>query len=188
MIKRALDAGAHGIVVPLVQTAEDAKNIVKYSKFPPQGNRGLGSALSMEKFIAGKTGEVQELSMADYYRDANANLLTCLQIETASALEQVKEIAAVPGVDVLLIGPNDLGNSIGYPLILNGGKHAPELDQAIEAIHKATQEAGKWTGIYMGSGETAKKYADMGFNMINSANDQAVLKKYFAEHAAIARS
>ena len=187
MIKRALDAGAHGIIVPLLQTAEDAKNIVKYSKFPPQGNRGLGSALSMEKFISGKTGEVSEVPMSDYYSDANSSTLVIVQIETASALAQVNEIARTPGVDALLIGPNDLGNSIGHPLILNGGKHAPELDQAIADIHKATQDAGKWSAIYMPSGESAKKYADMGFNMINSANDMAVLKKYFAEHVKTAR-
>lgn len=62
MIKRALDAGAHGIVVPLLETVEDAERIVKYSKFPPKGNRGLGGALAMEKFISGKTGEVSPLA------------------------------------------------------------------------------------------------------------------------------
>ena len=63
MIKRALDAGAHGIIVPLLTSAEDAKNIAKYSKFPPTGTRGLGSGLSMEKFISGRTGDVEEVSM-----------------------------------------------------------------------------------------------------------------------------
>jgi len=187
MIKRALDAGAHGIIVPLLQTAEDAANIVKYSKFPPEGNRGLGSALSMEKFVAGKTGEVKEVSMADYYRDSNSNTLVIVQIETASALKEVNEIARTPGVDVLLVGPNDLGNSIGHPLILNGGKHAPELEEAIETINKAAHDAGKYSAIYMGSGEAAKKYADNGFNMINAANDQGILKQYFTQHVKTAR-
>lgn len=117
MIKRALDAGAHGIIVPLLNSAEDAKNIVKYSKFPPTGNRGLGSGLSMEKFISGKTGDVKEVSMADYYQDSNSSIVVAVQIETAGALKEVNEIAAVEGVDVLLIGPNDLGNSIGMDLI-----------------------------------------------------------------------
>ena len=187
MIKRALDTGAHGILVPLLQTAEDAKNVVKYSKFPPEGNRGLGSALSMEKFITGKTGEVTEVSMADYYRDSNKATLVMVQIETATALEQVDEIAAVPGIDVLFIGPNDLGNQIGYPLVLNGGKHAPQLDEAIAKINKAAHAAGKWSGIYMGSGEAAKKYADEGFNMINTSNDILLLKQYAAQHAKIAQ-
>ena len=186
MIKRALDAGAHGIIVPLLQTAEDAKSIAKFSKFPPQGNRGLGSGLSMEKFITGATGEVKEVSMGDYFRDANSSTVVVVQIETASALEQVDKIAAVEGIDVLFIGPTDLGNMIGHPSVLNGGKHAPELDEAIAKINKAAHDAGKYSGVYMGSGEQAKEYADKGFNMINAANDQAVLKKYFAEHVKIA--
>ena len=186
MIKRALDAGAHGIIVPLLNTVEDAKNVVKYSKFPPLGNRGLGSALSMEKFISGKTGEVKEVAMGDYFRDANSSTVVIVQIETASALAQVKDIAAVDGIDVLFIGPTDLGNSIGHPSVLTGGKHDPELDEAISTILKAAQGAGKCSGIYMGSGELAKKYTDMGFNMANAANDMAVLKKYFGEHLATA--
>ncbi|KAK3051599.1 hypothetical protein LTR09_007254 [Extremus antarcticus] len=186
MIKRALDAGAHGIIVPLLTSAEDAKNIVKYSKFPPTGSRGLGSGLSMEKFISGKTGDVTEVPMGDYFRDANSSTVICVQIETAGALKEVNEIAAVEGVDVLLIGPTDLGNNIGHPAVLNGGKHAPELDEAIAKINKAAHDAGKKSAIYMGSGEQAKHYADNGFDMINTANDIAVLKKYFAEHVATA--
>lgn len=187
MIKRALDAGAHGIIVPLIQSVEDAKNIATYSKFPPTGNRGLGSALSMEKFVSGKTGEVKEVSMADYFRDANAHTVVVVQIETKSALEQVEAIAAVDGIDVLFIGPTDLGNMIGHPSVLNGGKHAPELDQAIERINKAAHAAGKWSGVYMGTGEQARSYAGMGFNMVNAANDQAVLRRYFGEQLVIAQ-
>lgn len=186
MIKRALDAGAHGIIVPLLQTAEEARNIVKFSRFPPQGNRGLGSALSMEKWISGKTGEVKEVPWADYYEHSNSSIVIIVQIETKSALEQVKEIAGVDGIDVLFIGPNDLGNSIGHPMVLNGGKTAPELDQAIATIHKAAQDAGKFSGMYTGTGEQAKKYADEGFNMINTANDIAIVKQYFAQHISIA--
>ena len=97
IIKRALDAGAHGIIVPLIETAEDAKNIAKYSKFPPTGNRGLGSPLSMEKFS-------HEITQMQYFQEANEGTLVILQIETQSALDQAAEIAAVPGVDVLFIG------------------------------------------------------------------------------------
>ena len=187
MIKRALDAGAHGIIVPLLTSAEDARNVARFSNFPPQGNRGLGSALSMEKFVSGRTGEVKEVSMADYYRDANASTVVCVQIETASALAQVDDIAKVDGIDVLFIGPTDLGNSIGHPSILNGGKHAPELDDAIAKINKAAKDAGKWSGIWQGSGEAAKHYAGQGFNMVNAANDMAVLKQHFAGNIATAR-
>lgn len=186
MIKRALDAGAHGIIVPLLNTVQDAKDVVKYSKFPPTGNRGLGSGLSMEKFISGKTGEVEEVSMGDYFKYANSSTLVIVQIETAGALEQVNEIAAVEGVDVLLIGPTDLGNNIGHPAVLSGGKHSKELDDAIAKINKAAHDAGKKSAIYFGTGEQAKQYADMGFDMVNAANDIAILKTYVGQHMAIA--
>ena len=185
MIKRALDAGAHGIIIPLLQTAEDAKNVVKFSKFPPLGNRGLGSPFSTEKFVTGKTGEVNEISLSQYFQEANDSLVVIVQIETASALAQIKEIAAVPGIDVCFIGPVDLGNSIGHPP-KDVGIYAPELEQAIEKIHKETQAAGKWSAIYTGSGEQAKSFAEKGFNMINTMNDVAAIRKTFGEAAAAA--
>lgn len=186
MIKRALDAGAHGIIVPLLETVEDAQRIAKYSKFPPKGNRGLGGALAMEKFVSGKTGEVGEVSMADYYRDANDATLVCVQIETKSALEQVDAIAAVEGIDVLLVGPNDLGNQLGHPMVLNGGKISPALEEAIQKVNKAAHDAGKKSAIYMGSGEAAKEYADSGFDMVNAINDIVTLKTAAADAIAVA--
>lgn len=186
MIKRALDAGAHGIIVPLLETVEDAQRIAKFSKFPPKGNRGLGGALAMEKFVSGKTGEVGEISMADYYRDANDATLVCVQIETKSALSQVDAIAAVEGIDVLLVGPNDLGNQLGHPMILNGGKISPELEEAIQKVNKAAHDAGKKSAIYMGSGEMAKQYADTGFDMVNAINDIMLMKMGAASAIATA--
>ncbi|KAK4539281.1 hypothetical protein LTR36_000835 [Oleoguttula mirabilis] len=179
MIKRALDAGAHGVMVPLVRTAEDARNIAQSTKFPPAGTRGLGSPFSMEKFGP-------HVTQTQYYREANAATVVILQIETAAALEHVRDIAAVPGVDVLLVGPYDLGNSIGHP-ILNGPDMDPELHDAIATIHAAAQEAGKFTAIYCGSGEQARGYADQGFNMVNVMNDVVALQKAFGEAAEAAK-
>ncbi|KAK5123241.1 hypothetical protein LTR85_003440 [Meristemomyces frigidus] len=178
MIKRALDAGAHGIMVPLIRTVEDAKNVASYAKFPPQGTRGLGSPFSMEKFSP-------EVTQMQYFQEANEATVVILQIETASALEHVRNIAAVPGVDVLLIGPYDLGNSIGHP-ILKADMDA-ELHEAIAKIHAAAQEAGKYTAIYCGSGEQARGYADQGFNMVNVMNDVVALKKAFGDAAETAK-
>ena len=188
MIKRALDAGAHGIIVPLINSVEDAKNVVKYSKFPPTGNRGLGSPLSMEKFVVGRTGDVQELSMPDYYRDANSSLVVIVQIETKGALDSVAEIAAVDGVDVLFVGPSDLGNSIGHPMVLNNMKHEPELDEACEKVNKAAHDAGKASGMYTGSGDAGKDWNQKGYNMISVATDVAMIKQYTAAHIATAEA
>ncbi|KAK4560415.1 hypothetical protein LTR86_005611 [Recurvomyces mirabilis] len=178
MIKRALDAGAHGIMVPLVRTVQDAKNIVSYSKFPPTGTRGLGSPLSMEKFD-------HKMGIMEYYQQANDATLVVIQIETAEALASVSEIAAVPGVDILLIGPTDLGNNIGHPIL--GADYAPELKTAIKTINDAAHAAGKWSAIYCGSGEQAREYADLGFNMANTGNDVSMLKKAFGDAIETAR-
>lgn len=185
MIKRALDAGAHGIIIPLLQTVEDAKNVVKFSKFPPQGNRGLGSPFAMEKF-AEQTPNPKDISLQQYYKEANSSIVVIVQIETATALEQINEIAAVPGIDVCFIGPVDLGNSIGHPAE-SLGEYPPKLEEAIDTIHKATQAAGKYIAIYTGSGGSAKLYADRGYNMVNTMNDVAAIKATFGRAVETAR-
>lgn len=96
MVKRALDCGAHGILVPLLYSVDDAKKLVESAKFPPRGRRGFGSPLSMGAFdVKG------DLSGLQYMQNANDNLLTCVQIETREALAAVEEIAKVDGIDVL---------------------------------------------------------------------------------------
>ncbi|KAM0270626.1 hypothetical protein ACHAQH_009369 [Verticillium albo-atrum] len=103
LIKRALDAGAHGIVVPMINTADDARAVVQSAKLPPQGLRGQGSAFP---------GYALGVDNETYMETANETLITCLQIESKLGVENVDAIAAVPGVDVLFIGPNDLALSV----------------------------------------------------------------------------
>ncbi|THX87790.1 2,4-dihydroxyhept-2-ene-1,7-dioic acid aldolase [Aureobasidium pullulans] len=172
MIKRALDAGAHGIVIPQLNTAEEASAVVKAAKFPPQGIRGFGSPFAMERFVL-KSGSGEPVSAAEYLQQANDALVTIIQIETQQALDNVDAIAAVPGVDVLFVGPYDLGNSIGYP-ILSEGMH-DELKAAIEKIHAAAKKAGKHSGIYCTDGDQARHYADRGFTMISCMTDSLAL-------------
>lgn len=152
--------------MPLLYTADEARKLVRASKFPPHGVRGFGSPFAQERFHP-------SLGAGDYLQQANDAILTMVQIETREALENVDEIAAVPGIDVLFIGPFDLGNNIGRPII-DGEMHA-DLHAAIAKILKATVAAGKKAGIYCTSGEQAKGYADQGFHMINVATDMAVL-------------
>ncbi|KIW95128.1 uncharacterized protein Z519_03712 [Cladophialophora bantiana CBS 173.52] len=179
MVKRALDAGAHGIIVPLLYSVEDAKKLVQTAKFPPYGKRGFGSPFSMGAFdVKG------ELSGFDYMNNANENLLTIVQIETKEALDCVEEIAKVDGIDVLFIGPWDLGNNIGYPV---KGDFSPELKEAIVRILKAAQSAGKKSGIYCPSGEVARQYADMGFQMISVVNDMTAIPVFMAESLSKAK-
>ncbi|KAI0022434.1 Phosphoenolpyruvate/pyruvate domain-containing protein [Xylariomycetidae sp. FL0641] len=179
MVKRALDAGAHGILIPLLRSVEEAKRIVAAAKFPPQGQRGLGSPFAMERFTPVP-------SMTEYLQHANGSLLTMVQIETQEALDAVDEIAAVPGIDVLFVGPFDLGNNIGHPIL--DGVMQPELHKAIDRILEATNKAGKKCGFFATSGEQAKEYADKGFHMISAALDTTLLQASLQKSLSAARA
>jgi 4-hydroxy-2-oxoheptanedioate aldolase len=125
------------------------------------------------------------LTTTDYLQQANEALVTIVQIETKEALQNVDEIASIDGIDVLLVGPFDLGNNIGHP-ILDGTMHA-ELHGAIDKINEAAQKYGKRTGIYCTSGEQGKFYADKGFNMISVAADMIAIPAYFTQTLAKAK-
>lgn len=155
--------------MPLICTVDDVERLVTSTKFPPRGNRGFGSPFPMEKFH-------HSITTPDYLLQANDALITIVQIETKSALDAVDEIAAVDGVDVLLIGPFDLGNNIGHP-ILDGTMHA-NLVQAIDSIKAAADKHGKRTGIYCTSGEQSRQFSEKGFNMISIAADMLALPAY----------
>ncbi|KAI9041928.1 uncharacterized protein KD926_006265 [Aspergillus affinis] len=119
------------------------------AKFPPVGWRWFGSPFAMSS-TGGVTG-------VEYLQQANDALLTIVQIETKEALENVEEIAKVPGIDVLFIGPWDLGNNIGRPVL---GTFHNDLSAAIERIRKAAVDNGKRAGIYCVGGEAAKNLSD----------------------------
>ncbi|KAH8881259.1 Phosphoenolpyruvate/pyruvate domain-containing protein [Thozetella sp. PMI_491] len=176
MVKRALDSGAHGVLVPLIRTVQEVKDLVASAKFPPHGRRGFGSPFAMQNFNPMP-------SMSEYLQQANDSLLVMVQIETQEALDAVDEIA--PLVDVLFIGPFDLGNNIGHPII--DGKMDPELHDAIARVLDATNKAGKKCGIYCTSGEQARHYADMGFHMITVATDVTALQAVVVDALATAR-
>ncbi|KAK6957933.1 hypothetical protein Daesc_000723 [Daldinia eschscholtzii] len=179
MIKRKLSIEPRNLIlVPLLRSAEEAKRIVGAAKFPPQGQRGLGSPFSMERFNPIPT-------MTEYLQQANESLLTMVQIETQEALDAVEEIAAVPGIDVLFVGPFDLGNNIGYPIL--DGVIKPELEQAIDRILAATNNAGKKCAFFATSGEQAKQYADKGFHMISIALDATLLQASLGVSLSAAR-
>ena len=162
----ALDSGAHALLVPLLYSVEDAKKLVLSAKFPPQGVRGFGSPFPHERFDP-------EMRATEYLQQANDSILTIVQIETKEALENVEEIAAVPGIDVLFVGPFDLGNNIGHP-ILDGIMH-DNLKAAIAKILKAANAAGKKAGIFCANADQGKIFAEHGFHMISCATDIYVL-------------
>ncbi|KAF4122648.1 4-hydroxy-2-oxoheptanedioate aldolase [Geosmithia morbida] len=177
MVKRALDSGAHGIIVPLLRTVEDAKQIVQAAKFPPIGRRGFGSPIAMERFDPVPT-------FTQYLRGANDSILTIVQIETQEALSSVDDIAAVEGIDVLFIGPFDLGNNIGHPII--DGVIPQQVSDALVKVQHACRKAGKKSGIYATGPEQARQFAEKGFEFISVATDYTTLEFTLKESFSVA--
>ncbi|PKS09638.1 hypothetical protein jhhlp_004257 [Lomentospora prolificans] len=162
MIKRALDAGAHGILTPMCHTAEDAARIVKYSKYPPAGSRGYGPAFAVHSFPSLAPGP-------DYETNADKELLVLVQIESQSGVDNVEKIATVDGLDVLLIGPFDLAKQMN---VVWGG---PEHEAAIQRVLKAAKASGKKAAIFCPDGEQARMRAEQGFDMVSVTTDTSVI-------------
>ncbi len=133
LIKRVLDAGAQSLIVPYVQTAEEARAAVAAVRYAPQGMRG----------VAGITRATRYGLIDDYHRRANAEICLIVQCETAATLARIEEIAAVEGVDGIFIGPADLAATMGHP----GDAGHPEVVAAIEDAIRRIRKAGKPAGI-----------------------------------------
>ncbi|KAK7034601.1 hypothetical protein VNI00_012232 [Paramarasmius palmivorus] len=131
-IKYALDAGAKGVLIPMVSTAEKARSIVEDSRYPPVGRRGYGGA-----YTHGNWG----VSRPEYFQAANENILVLVQIETVEGVRNMKEIAEVDGIDGLFVGPSDLSITLGYPP--PAPDPHPEVEKVIEEILKVAHGAKK---------------------------------------------
>ena len=178
-ILKMLDAGAAGLVVPQLETVEQARKLVSYAKFPPLGNRGYCPT----RDGGWGSGSCYERGMDSYMAEANASTLLIPQCETAGCLEHIEEIAAVEGVDGIFIGPFDLSIALGIP----GQFGDPLLTEGIERVRRACAAAGKLCIMYAGSGEAAKRYFDQGFPSVAAGLDIEVLKLAVRGIASAAR-
>ncbi|KAG2127119.1 Pyruvate/Phosphoenolpyruvate kinase-like domain-containing protein [Suillus clintonianus] len=174
-IKYALDAGARGVLVPKVSTAEQARAIVADSRFPPEGRRGFGSPF---------THGVWGITSTEYIKSSNDNIVIMIQIETKEGVQNVDALAAVDGIDCLLIGPWDLSLSLGYPPP-SPDPH-PDVEIAIQNILKATHKEGKKCAIYCTSGKQSLKRAEEGFDIISVTTDIGALVESVAANIATA--
>ena len=138
--------------------------LVSSAKFPPQGTRGFGSPFAMRRFGTS--------SMTEYLQSANKSTVIIAQIETEAALANVDSIAKTDGIDILLVGPFDLGNSIGHPIL--DGKMSQELLDAIETIRQAANKNGKRGGIYATTASQARDYADQGFHFVSHSHAETL--------------
>ena len=157
-VKRALDLGPSGIMIPYVNTAEEARRAVAAMRYPPQGVRGAAR-------FTRAAGFSQEFDR--YFAEANANLLTIVQIETPQAVAQVEEIAAVEGVDVLFVGPLDL--SVG--LVIPQQYTHPEFRAALLRVSEAARKANKAAGILLGSADQIAPTVADGFTFLAVGSD-----------------
>ncbi|KAJ5602402.1 hypothetical protein N7537_005358, partial [Penicillium hordei] len=179
MIKRALDAGAHGVMTPMCHSAEDAAKVVSYCKYPPVGVRGYGPMFTPHSFPGVKP--------AEYDEKTHDEVLVVVQIESRPGVENVEEIAKVDGLDVLFIGeigysclgfveranvfiagPFDLAKQMR---VTRGGE---EHEAAIQRVLNAARSAGKKAAIFCSNGDDALRRTQQGFDMVSITTDVAV--------------
>lgn len=134
MIKQALDIGAQTLLIPMVETAEQAMQIASACRYPPEGVRGMGASLGR----ASDFGRIK-----DYAETANREICLVAQIESRLGIENADAILAVPGVDAILIGPADLAADMGYP----GTSSHPEVMAVVDGLIRKIAAAGKPAGI-----------------------------------------
>ncbi len=159
-IKRALDVGAYGLIIPWVNSKEEAEMAVKATRYAPGGLRGCGPRRAA-------------MFDPDYLKTADDEILVICQIETRRAVENIEDICSVEGVDVTYIGPADLSASYGHL----GDQGHPEVQRAIDRVYDATKAAGLAAGIHQGSGKTIKERMERGYNLITIGNDLIYLRK-----------
>jgi 2-keto-3-deoxy-L-rhamnonate aldolase RhmA len=158
-ISRVLDAGAEGIMVPMTSTREQAEAIVRYSKYTPLGQRGFGSQ-------TGQT-DYKPLKAAEFMKEANEHTVIIGQIETQEAIENIDAILSVEGIDVGLIGPNDLSISLGIPDQMN----SEILIKSIGKVVETAKQKKKATGIHIGNIEVIKKWRSKGMTVLAFSTD-----------------
>jgi 2-dehydro-3-deoxyglucarate aldolase len=162
-IKKALDSGAAGVIVPQVSTAELARQAVRWCKYPPRGTRSVGLGRA-QGYGAG---------LQAYLDRANQETVVVAQIETAQAVENVAAILEVDGLDALFVGPYDLSASLGYMGLVDH----PEVQAAIARVRRACQERGMPLGIFTAGAERARAYAAEGFRLIAAGADTLLLSQ-----------
>jgi 4-hydroxy-2-oxoheptanedioate aldolase len=173
LVMQLLDAGAYGVICPMVSTSREAADFVSYCRYPPVGQRSYGPARGL--LYGG----------ADYVDHANEQVLALAMLETREAVANAEAILATPGLDGIYIGPNDL--CLAY-----GAKPAPETDDpqvagVIVDLARRARAAGRIAGIFCSSGDGAARRVADGFDMVTPGNDVGLLVRGSKEALARVR-
>lgn len=164
LIKQLLDIGAQTLMVPMVESAEQASAVVRAMRYPPHGIRGVGGGLVRATRWDG---------VNDYLHRAHESLCLIVQVESPKGVEAAEVIAATDGVDAVFIGPADLSVGMGHP----GNPGHPDVQSAIEKVIKAVQAAGKPVGILAPREENARRYQALGCQFIAVGIDISLLRQ-----------
>lgn len=175
LLKQVLDVGAQSVLVPMVNSAEQAKRIVEAVRYPPEGIRGLGTSLAR----AARWNMVP-----DYVARANEEICVIVQIETREALQALPDIVSVDGVDAVFVGPSDLGASLGYP----GTASHETVVQTVKDTLGRIWAAGKPAGVLAVDPDLVREYIDAGARFVGVGTDTGLLAKGAARLAASFKS
>lgn len=167
-IKRMLDVGLYGVLIPYVNTKQEAENAVRACKYPPQGMRGIAPSPR-----AGGFG----MNSQNYLAHANEEIVVMTAVETGAAVENLDEILEVDGLDGIFIGPMDLATSMGHFC----DPSAPEVQQAIRTIEQKVFASGKFLATVAGSFDKAKDLYDKGYSMVVAFADGGTLGRVARE-------
>ena len=163
LIKRFLDIGAQTLLIPFVQTPEEARRAVEATRYPPGGIRGITGSGRASRY-----GRVK-----DYLKNASREICLLVQVETRSALDQIEAIASVDGIDGVFIGPNDLAASFGH---IGNWAH-PDVQKALEDAVRRLKKIGKPAGILTPNEEEAKRFIDWGYVFVAVGADLGLLAR-----------
>lgn len=163
LFKRALDLGAQTVMVPFVDSAEEARRAVSYAKYPPEGVRGFAAVHRASGYGTAR----------DYPRRANDSVFTIIQLETPQAVAALEEIAAVPGVDALFLGPGDLSANMGHI----GNIGAPEVQAVIADVAARCRRLGMPCGIVGPTPEMVSAFVQQGYAFVAIASDMGMMMR-----------
>ena len=171
IIKQVLDAGAQSLLVPLVESAEEAQQHVDAVRYPPNGNRGVGATVAR----AAQFGTLE-----DYLISADEQICLIIQLETKAGLEALDEMLAIDGIDGVFVGPSDLAADMGFL----GNPKSPEVQSAITDALIRISTSGKTAGILSFDDSDTKKYIEHGARMLGVASDVITLNSNLRAKAA----
>lgn len=172
IIKQLLDIGAQSLLIPMVESADEAKQLVRAVRYPPEGCRGVGAALARASGFN---------RIPDYLKTANEQICLLVQVESCIGLENLEAITQTEGVDGVFIGPADLAADMGFP----GMPGAPEVVTVVEKALRKIRELGKPAGILTADLQLAERYLNAGAVFLATGSDVGLLVQatnHLAQH------